>query len=46
MKGFTISWIAWAFDNALVLFVGGYLGHRFGEPVEAWFSNLLSKFKK
>lgn len=46
MKGFTISWIGWAFDNLVVLVAGGYLGYRFGDTVKAWAITVLSKFKK
>ena len=46
MKTFTISWIAWAFDNAAVLVGGGYLGYRFGDTVKAWAKALIHKFDR
>lgn len=33
-------------DNAAMLVLGGYLGYRFGSPVEAFVMRVLGLFKR
>ena len=46
MRGLLSNLYVLATDNATMLVLGGYLGHRFGDRVEKFVGRVLGAFKK